>query len=262
MSHEPLINEDPVLPLNPDSQELAARHINETYHALQTVMQGVAGKLPLTEELAKNCISIMEFRLRDLCSALGVETQGAAEVNNRHAKLRAANMRIHELEGQLGQSQAPELTQMSVKRLHEVLNEWWDFEGFGHLSSVEFGPYGVEVKLSCHLFGVNRPSSSDTPVSAREAQAQWYADLAKRGFQLKSDPKEREAHLADSDQNRQLLCDLVQRRLPSAHVHGFVSTGRTGMLQLRECQVFIRNYQDILSLPVAPAAPDASATHD
>lgn len=248
--------EAPFLVLNEDQVAVAQRHIKDAHFALATITQCLEGKMPLTEELVKNCLSVSEYQLRDLCKTLGVETHGAAEIDERHAKLRAANMRIRELEGQLGDSNAPELTQMGVKRLSEHLNKWWDLEGFGHIAELKFGPYGVDVKFSCNLFGDFHLIGSKTPVSDRERKALWYASLAERGFVLCVEEGEREPAVDDCDQSRRTLADLFTSRMPSAFVTSFHGHGRRGQYVLRDVEVFIRNYADILALPVPEPKED------
>lgn len=247
------LSPDDELSFNADQTEVATRHIKDVHFALGTILQGLDGKMPLSAELAKNCLGVAEYHLRDLCATLGIETQGSAEIDERHAALRAANGRIRDLEAQLGNAQAPALTQMGIKRLSEQLNHWWDFEGFGHIRELNFGPYGVVAKFSCHLFGEFALTGSKTPVSDRERKALWHAALAERGFVLCTEEGERDPAVADCDQNRRVLAELFEQRMPSAAVTGFHSHGRRGQYVLREVEVVIRDFADILTLPVPPA---------
>lgn len=49
--------------------------------------------------------------------------------------------------------------------LHDCLQKWGDQEGFGHISEVRIGPYGVDIKFSCRLFGDFSLRSTDCWVS-------------------------------------------------------------------------------------------------
>lgn len=236
--------------LNADQLELAQRHIKGIYFALSTIDKGLTVEAPLSKDLAENCLKVAEFNLRYLCEVLDIETDGTAERDERYALLRTANERVRALEAQLGDSQAGDRTQLGVKALSERLNTWWDVEGFGHIAELHFGPHGVEAKFSCMLFGDFHLTSSKTPVSDRERKAQWFASLAERGFVLCVEKGEREPSITDCDQNRQALEALFAKFMPSAEVIGFNSRGRRGALTLHDFDVFIRDYDDIQSLPV------------
>lgn len=248
-------NEQPVIALDADQIAVAKGYIKDLHFALATINEGLEGKMRLITALAKNCLAVSEFNLRDLCQVLGIETNGCAEMDERNARLREANLRIRALEAQLGAGQSPEQVQLGVKALADRLNQWWDIEGFGHISELKFGAYGLEVKFCCMLFGNFSLTGSKTPVSDRERKALWYAALAERGFILGVEPGERDPVVDDCDQNRRTLCELFRQRMPSAEVVGFHSNGRGGRVVLREVDVFIRSYADILVLPV-PAEPE------
>lgn len=237
------------LTFNADQLELAQAHIKDLHFAVATVAQGLEGKMPLTADLAKNCVAVAEYRLRDLMSVLGVETNGKVEMEARNARLRTANLRIHELEEQLGQSQTPLQTQMGVKQLYERLRGWWQLEGFGHISETYFGPYWVEAHLCGMLFSPHRGIGSKTPASNRELTAQWYASLEERGFVLCAEEEGGAPCIKDCDQSRDTLERLITQRLPSAEIVLFEGRGRRGYMTLNEVKVLIRNYADILTLP-------------
>lgn len=242
--------------LDADQTAVAKRHIKDLQFALATINQGLEGGSRLSEELAENCLKVSEFNLRDLCKVLNIETNGTAEMDERSARLREANMRIRTLEAQMGESQSPYLVQMGVKALADRLNKWWDIEGFGHISELKFGAHGLEVKFCCSLFGNFSITGSKTPVSDRERKTLWYASLAERGFILGVEEGERDPTIDDCDQNRKTLMALFAQHMPSAEVVGFQSTGRRGKLVLREVDVFIRSYADVQALPV-PAEAEA-----
>ena len=244
-----LIPQEPGVSLDADQGAVAMRHIKDLHFALATINQGLEGKAPLPHKLAKNCLAVSEYNLRDLCKVLGIETHGTAEMDKRNAKLRAANLRIRDLEAQMGSSQSPELVQMGVKVLADRLNKWWDIAGFGHISELKFGAYGLEVKFCCSLFGNFSLTNSKTPVSDRERKAVWYASLSERGFVLGVEEGERDPTIDDCDKNRKTLIALFNEQMPSAEVIGFQSSGRQGKMVLRNVDVLIRKYADIQALP-------------
>lgn len=247
-----LLPEQPEVHLNPDQRAVALRHIQESGSALSLIAEHVHGEKPLSQELAFNALAVTEYKLRDLCQVLGVETNGTREVDARSADLRAANQRIHELEAQLGEGQSPDALQLGLKTLADQLNDWWDSEGFGHISDLHFGPYGAEVQFSCHLFGDFQLTGSDTPISDRERKALWYASLAERGFVLCVEKGESQPSIDDCDASRQALRALFSRWMPSAKVVSFDNCGRGEGFVVRNVKVFIRKLSDIAKLPVPP----------
>jgi hypothetical protein len=248
MTHEvPLATKE--LTLDADQVEVSLVHIKNLHFAVNALAQGIEGKMPLTEHLIQSCAAVAEYRLFDLMKTLGVGTKGTTEIEARHARLRAANLRIRELEDQLGQSQTALHTQMGVKQLHEMLTQWWSLEGFGHVSDIKFGPYGVETKLCGMLFSRYNRSNSKTPTSDRASKAQWFASLESRGFVLCTEKGERTPSIKDCDQNRDVLVALITQRMPSAEVIGFDGRGGRGLMTIQDVTVLIRDYSDILMLP-------------
>lgn len=239
--------------LNPDQQAVALRHLREVQSGLALLAQQLQKQEPLSPELTRNVLGVAEYELCDLAQTLGVATDTTARIEERHAQLRTANLRIRALEAQLGQAQSPELTQAALKILEARLNEWWDLEGFGHISELSFGPYGCRARFSCHLFGDFSLTRSETPVSDKERKALWHADLRQRGFSLLDDG--REVELADLDSCRQALIALFRHRLPTAKVMSFDNHLRHGTdFVLRDVTVMIYSLAEILSLPQKPAA--------
>lgn len=244
------IPEQPLIALNEDQRAVAMRHIKGLHSALQMIYQGIEGVKPLTEDLAENCLKVSEFDLRDLCKALGIETNGVAEMDARNAQLREANARIRDLEAQIGKSQSPEQVQMAIKTLARRLKAWWDIEGFGHVGELKFDGHGIDAKFSCTLFGNFHLTCSQTPVSDKDRRARWHASLTERGFVLCLLEGERDPELKDCDQNRQALIALFTQHMPSAQVIGFRSVGHKGQFVLRDFEVYIRDYADIQALAV------------
>lgn len=245
------------IPLTADQTAVALRHILELQQAVGTIAAALKGSsmFPdgLNKELAENALKVSEYQLSDLCQTLGVETHGTREREQRHADLRKANGRIHELEELLGKRQGPEVTQSALKNLYAQLNSWWDLEGFGHIGDVAFQEYGCTVKFSCALFGDFRLIGSDTPVSDQERKALWLESLRERGFVLVQE--DREWEIQDCDASRAVLCQLITERIPSASVSRIENFHRrtTNSFTMRSVEVYIRNIADIAQLPQKPS---------
>lgn len=254
---ELVLPEDPHIVLNPDQLAVAGKAIRDLGGAMVTLQQGLRDANGVPEELAVSCLKVSEYYLKDLAKALGIQTNGTKELEERHAMLREANLRIRELEAQLGRGQSAQLTQLSVKALAERVNYWWRRDGFGHVSKTDFGSYGVMLDLSCTLFGRFLLLDSNTPVSDREAKARWYASLAERGFVLVVEKGEREPSVDDCDASREALRQLIVAKLPSAKIQKFDNQGARGNHVLRGVTVYVSNYEDLANLPTPPAEQKA-----
>lgn len=243
------------VPLNADQQEVASKHCNDIAFAASTIHACVKGTMEYDQDLLKSCLSVADHHIRHLGKTLGIETESAAEAEERYGKLRKANQRVHELEKQIGQATNPAQVQLGVASLTEKFRRWWGVAGFGHVSEITFEEYGITVKLSCMLFGPYSLTMSETPDTDRQSKKEWIAQLATRFDLVKQD---RESELADSDKNRNLLIELIGATFPSAVVTGFTSRGGRKGLSLHDFTVFIRKYDDVAALPdaekVAPAA--------
>lgn len=235
--------------LHPDQKAVAWRHIKDAQLALATISSILSGgTMPQGAGLYKTAISLVEHRMADFGKLLGIPTQSEADIEERHATVRAGNIRIRELEAQLGKEQSPEFTKMGLKLLDERINDWWKLEGFGHVSEVSFGAYRCTAKLSCHLFGNFSVTQSDTPISDKERKVQWRQSLRDRGFVLTDG--DRNISVLDCDASRKTLMDLIRKRLPSAIITN-IENGRCegDHLIMRDVEVSIPDFGEILALP-------------
>jgi hypothetical protein len=245
--------------LTADNRVVALRRITEIQQTVGTIFNIIKDGTPLNAELGENALKVAEYYLGDLGKALGIETEGEAERIERAADLRTANLRIHELEAQLGDAQSPQVTQLGLKRLDDQLNRWWDFEGFGHISSISFEKYGCRVNFSCHLYGDFALVDSKTPVSDKERTRLWHEDLRQRGFVLTEEG--REVALVDCDASRKALCDLLRTRIPSSSVFKFenVHKQKSEDFLMRGVEVYIHKIEDILTLPLPDTGQSAES---
>ncbi len=246
-------NENRTIELTADQAAVLTREINDGVFAMGWLLELMKRKDRLTESDARTCLDAVQRHLREMGKTLGLETEAARVIEERYAKLRAANLRIRELETQMGQSITPGMAQAALRDLSEKLYDWWRLEGFGHISKVTFETYGVRAQLCCMLFGPSRGIRSATPVSDKETQAKWLESLGQRGLQLVTPPRERTPSVLDNDHNRALLTALIRERMPSAVVDSFVNRVEGEDIRvLVDVEVLIRRFEDIQGLPGEP----------
>ena len=219
---------------------------------LGMLVQMVANGKDIPHDTAASALRSVEYTIQKVGSILKVETETAADIEKRNAKLRAANLRVRELEAQLGQAQTPATTLLALRSLKERLTRWWEQEGFGHVSDVHFEAYGCRVKLSCGLYGDFPLVDSPTPLTDKERKILWYQSLRDRGFEL--EVSRGETAIVDNDASRIALAALIARRLPSGTIFGIGNVGSraSSTLIMRDVDVRISNLEDIAALPVIP----------
>lgn len=240
------------LPFTPEQQAA----IRQSAGRLQTHLQMIPfffDKDGLSTEMARNVLHMSESELAALGKLLGVATESAATIEQRYGDIRRANLRIRELEGLLGQAQPVEALLPALAGLDRQVRDWWRLEGFGFVSGVEFGGYGVKLLLSCHFHGTRAPQGAPKDGTRQERFAWWLADLQARGFELMEDEGER--GLRDCPETRHALRELFGRRFPFAKVSQFVSHERSRGSQLESVELYVYDLAQIRALPVP--VPDA-----
>lgn len=238
------------LSLTPDQIAVAKNRLRDLLFGAGTLADLLKKGEELPHGLAKDVLTVAEYKIAELGKLFGVETVSEKEVERRHAEMRRLNMRVRELEAQIGASQSPAMIQMGLGVLSRYINHWWALEGFGHVSDESFDRYGATIKFSCSLFGEFPLVDSPTPVSDKDRKQQWLQSLLDRGFELIEKRGERE--LIDSDNNRQVLQKLFAIRIPSAVVVSFQNYRSGGGYVMRGLEVRIRQLEDILQLPEPP----------
>jgi hypothetical protein len=244
--------------LDADKKAAVLRKIHEMWHAITTMHDAVKSRGCIGTSLARNLLKCSGYYLSDLGKVLGVETETSREIEERHAAIRAANARVHELEAMIGGQQSPQAIQMGIKSMSAQLNKWWDLEGFGHIPNIRFGQWACEVKFSCMLHGDFHLINSTTPVSDKERRRLWLESLTARGFILLDDGGD--DYILDCDQSRKTLIELFSARLPSAKVFSFENHSRKGhQFALRDVTVMVHDIAEITTLPVPDAKQGATA---
>lgn len=202
----------------------------------------------LTRETARNVMSVTESKLADLGRLLGVDTEAAQRIEERHADIRRANLRIQELEGLLAQQMPPEALRPALYAMGEKLKGWWDLEGFGNVRDMNFGTHSLKVEFSCQFLGVKPKVAGCEGLPHAERKALWLADLQRRGFVLLDDDGK---GLSDCPATREALRALFAERLPGAKIAQFISREGDKGSKLVSIEVYIYKLPQILALPAA-----------
>jgi len=194
----------------------------------------------------------IEYCLSDLCKAVGYDSDTEDKIEKRHEDLRKANMKIHELEKQMGEQADVHIVPRVLKYLHDKVCEFWKTDGFGHVSECDFTQNGMcKIKLSGMLFpDMGLVIHSDTPETDKITSAQWIQNLIDRGFELtkESESSRRPEFVVDNEKNRDLISSTITRRFPSSKILGYTNSlifQRTDIYSISDIEVLIYELSDI-----------------
>lgn len=235
--------------LNEDQCAVLHREVSGMLSALRYLAELCEPGKPVQRQLIHSILFTSESRLAQLGTITGVETDSAAERDRRYVEIRKANMRVHELERQLGGAVTAEQTKQSVAYLISKLNRWWRHEGLGLVREAALDTWGgLTVTFSCSLFGATRLTDSNSPVTDKSDRVAWLKSLEARGFVLAAGHGNI-GHLAACEASRDALVRLVKDTLPSAQFQNIKTTiGAKQIAVVSEARVYIHNLEDVEAL--------------
>lgn len=234
--------------LTDDQQAVVVREAQEALFGLKTLADLSKSGPAVPLDMAYNILYVTEARVAELSKILGIELDSTKDREERYAALRAANLKVANLQRMLGQAASPELVKQGVDVMIDKLRAWWEADGFGYTSDAHVTGNGMYAKLSCSL-NTRSYSYSRTPVSDRQSQEDWLKSLQEHGFELvhvrNDDPA-----VAATEENQKLLKDLLTSKFPSVRLFSF--NGYMNQDQkptLREVEVFFPDLTEIAALP-------------
>ena len=242
-----------LLTLSEDDREVLAGKLKDGAFALATLRECLKKSLTVDVELVRTTLKVAEHTIADVSGTTGAALDTQEDVEQRSRDLRRLNMRVRELESQIGAGASPEVLRHGLGSVGKKFKTWWKQEGFGHVAELAFSEYGqLSATLSCHLFGRHSYSMSATPVSDREKHRLWLESLDARGFDLVSESDAgREIEIRDTDRSRAAVAALVSKAFPSAKIvetRSHLVYGTTKHA-LRDVDVTIYDLADVLALP-------------
>jgi len=237
------MDQESLVILNEDQKAVALKELQELYsaaaHLYETVKKG-----ELSLEMRRVLCSLCESYTGKVSTVLGYDSDLARELEERFADIRTANMRIHELERQLGCCDITNVLPQKLKALSKSIRDWWRKEGFGHVSDIRFTEYVyIHVKLNCLVMNYG-DSMSDEPVTQARTRKQWIEDLKARWNLFQ--PEAREWSALFDDHNRDELMRTIAARFPSAtmtEIRGHM--GRKPEMAMREAEFMIYDLTDV-----------------
>lgn len=243
-----LEDQDPIA-LQPDQVDAVKKAVRKLQEHLAMITWHLDHE-GITPGIAKLSLGVVEYDLAALGKLLGVDTQADERIEERHAEIRKANLRIHALEEMIGREQTPESIQPALQVLVKQINAWWDLEGFGLVSDVSFGEYALKVEFSCQFIGCKPIIETTEPLTHKERYKLWLALLQDRGFELVNE--EGEKGIKDCPASRDTLRRLFAQRFGRHKITEFRSRETREGSKLVGMQVYIYDLGPIMQLPIPP----------
>lgn len=240
-----------VVKLTPDQKSASLKAIQDMWDALRAMFDWVKEDT-LYPDMLEAVPHNLEYYLADLCRSVGYDSDIEKKIQERHKDLKKANMRIYELEKQMGEQGDINIVPQVMKVLKDRVYNFWKAEGFGHVSELIFTDYGYcKIKFSGMLFpnrGMGTPS--DTPETDKITADEWIQRLKDKGFILMKESKDsrREEHVIDNDHNRALIIKTITDRFPTAKVFGFenyLAYRKHDIFHIRDISVMVYDLAEI-----------------
>lgn len=228
-----------IVELNKKESEKFNKSWKDLAFLLSTIKKDVDG-LSLTVQMREAYSSLLETHSKDILDVFKYEGVLQKQKEERYVDIRNLNLENSELRRQLGEKVSMEDIRESLKNISEQIRRWWNIEGFGHTSEIDFGPYGANVKFSGMITDAYYDRDKDLTEEDKIKQLQKY------GFELTIGNGRRDTKVKMTPDNLGLLEKLLLSRFPSAdiyniktHFHKNVSKS-----EINDIEVFIRNFED------------------
>lgn len=206
---------------NEDNKAILLKSLEDMHFANGQLYEWVR-KDSLTKDMSKTLPSLIESYFSEAAKVLNYGSHLIEEKEKRHEALRNANIKIRELEAKLGSSKPVDGLKEQLQHLKDKVNEWWDDEGFNHVSDEVFTPYGGLRARYSFMLG-HRRTFGKTPATDKRNNEQHIQHLRDKGFVFDDTSEDRyeKLHLIDLPKNRKLLREMLQERFPSLEIHSF-----------------------------------------
>jgi hypothetical protein len=208
---------------NDDQKAVLLKALKDIHFANSQLHEWVS-KNELTEEMSKTLPSLIESYFSEVAKVLNYESHLLSEKEKRYEEIRKANQTIRDLKEKLGSSKPVDGLAEQLKYLSGRVHEWWDKEGFNHVSEERFYPYGGFRAQFCFMLDTRHfTSTSQTPVTDARNDKEHIQHLRDMGFEFADFEKGRseKLRLLDNQKNRSLLTEMFKARFPSIAIHSW-----------------------------------------
>lgn len=202
-----------------DSKEKALKAVNDLLSSLSFFRQ----LIPADPQRSEVCthLSLLEHGLADLSAATGYNGMVAQEQEQRHAEIRAANLKIRELTEQMGQTMTGEAISAGLRRYENLLRAWYETAGFRY-ASIDFNEWNMRIDMGHEINNqhADEPHLADKAAYAAAIRSNTIPLITSDiGWDLAVDRYH--SCPLDTDNNRRKIIELYAASFPGAIVTEF-----------------------------------------
>lgn len=216
----PTFNDRTVVPLTEENKKASIAKLNETMSNL-AFLRDLLKRGPINKTDVWTYLGLNEHFQADLSELLDYGSVLAAEMKTRHEEIRAANIKIRQLEQERGKEVSPDAVYGALKLYETIFNAWYNNEGF-RFADTKFSYNGLRAEFSAEMELDAGCSYPNDPVYA----ALWTKDAGTKqkmdsGWDIICEPYH--AELLDTDNNKKKFTELITKAFPGVRINGFPS---------------------------------------
>ncbi|WPS85621.1 hypothetical protein SMD22_00750 (plasmid) [Brevibacillus halotolerans] len=204
--------------LNANQKESVLRSLRKLFYTTQTLSEWIKDDSFQIDMYGK-MVGLLECYYSDIAEILNYESYLTKERENRHKEIRDVLTRNSELQQMLASQKPMDGLREQLDYLSKKVIDWWNSDGFYHVSEFRFYPSGYATMEFCFMLDYCY-SMSKTPVSDRLAKQQYVEKLKEEGYEI-IDIEGEGLQVLDTPNNRTLLRKLLLSRFPSMKINCF-----------------------------------------
>jgi sRNA-binding carbon storage regulator CsrA len=237
------MNDVKIIELNQDEKAVALKATSDIFFAAQELYKRIKED-NLDEEMKETMMNLLEHYVVKAAEPLKFDSRSAEKIEANHRDIRAANVRIHELEKQLGDKNPIVGLVNLLDSLRWTVYHWWNYCGFALVSEETFGCYGFKgefILMTSHV-----RSMSKSPVTDKEKAKNKIEEMIDSGLEMEKEEGGDWAVL-DTDGNKKIISEAIKKTFPSAKICKWetVYMYNSEKHRLRQCEVYIKNLEEI-----------------
>jgi hypothetical protein len=178
----------------------------------------------LDQKTSATMVTFLENQFLTIAKILDYDSHLIKESASRYTEIKKANEKIRELKKKIGSEKPKDGLQEQLKFLYNIVNEWWNKEGFNHTSEVKFYPNGGLRLGFCFMLEHRRGKRENGVLLPEQRDKKEHIQYLKdKGFEFheNSTDSSEQLHLIDKQSNRNLLAKMLRERFPSIEIQSW-----------------------------------------
>lgn len=163
-------------------------------------------------------LSLLENYLAKLSKLTGYDGMIAKEQEQKYAEIRAANLKIHELESLLGSQVSANAVAAGMQHWENVFRAWYEASGF-HYADIKMNPYVIRADFSDEL--TNEPKTRRLATKEILEKITGHVHFITDDSSWDIEHDRFHSNLLDTNKNKQNIIQLFTRTFPNSTIHEF-----------------------------------------